>query len=243
MDVLAHGVRVCAAMGRTVLDALKRIPIFRELDAKALGDIAAIARAKAHQPRDEIFHQGDQSHSVFIIQAGYLKVFVSSPSGSLSTLAVMGAGEIFGELSLLDGGPRSASVTSMTRVELLVIDREPFLRLIEAQPRVGIAIMGVLARRLRRVSERSDDLAGMCVASRLAKQLLSLAENHGFRLGPSRLRLGVRMSQRELGELVGATRESVNKHLRAWQEESIVTEEGGYLAITNLDLLRSIAAD
>jgi CRP/FNR family cyclic AMP-dependent transcriptional regulator len=226
-----------------VLDSLKRIPIFRELEAGALAEIAQIARAKVYQPRVEVFQQGDLSDSVFIIQSGYLKVAVSSPGGSLSTLAVMGVGEIFGELSLLDGGPRSATVTAMSRTDLLVIDRESFLHLVEAQPRVGIAIMGVLARRLRRVSERSDDLTGMRVSNRLAKQLLSLAENHGVRVGPSRLRLGVKMSQRELGELVGATRESVNKHLRAWQEESVVTEESGYLVIVNLELLGAIAAD
>jgi CRP/FNR family cyclic AMP-dependent transcriptional regulator len=230
-------------MGRMVLDSLKRIPIFRELEAGALVEIAQIARAKVYKPRVQVFQQGDLSDSVFIIQSGYLKVAVSSPGGSLSTLAVMGVGEIFGELSLLDGGPRSATVTAMSRTDLLVIDREPFLHLLEAQPRVAIAIMGVLARRLRRVSERSDDLTGMRVSNRLAKQLLSLAENHGVRVGPSRLRLGVKMSQRELGELVGATRESVNKHLRAWQEESVVTEESGYLVITNLELLGSIAGD
>ena len=230
-------------MGRTVLDSLKQIPMFSELQAGARSEIARLARARSYQARDQIFRQGDDSDSVFIIESGYLKVAVSGPNGSLSTLAVMGAGEIFGELSLLDGGPRSATVTAMTRTDVLVIDRGPFLHLIEAQPRLGIAIMGVLARRLRRVSERSDDLTGMRVANRLAKQLLSLAENHGLRVGPSRLRLAVKMSQRELGELVGATRESVNKHLRAWQEESILTEESGYLAITNLALLRSIAAD
>jgi CRP/FNR family cyclic AMP-dependent transcriptional regulator len=230
-------------MGRMVAESLKRIPIFHELDAGALAEIAQIARAKVYPPRERVFRQGDEGDCVFIIQSGYLKVAVSGPNGSLSTLAVMGVGEIFGELSLLDGGPRSATVTAMTRSDLLAIDREPFLRLVEAQPRMGVAIMGVLARRLRRVSERSDDLTGMRVANRLAKQLLSLAESHGLRLGPSRLRLGVKMSQRELGELVGATRESVNKHLRAWQEESILEEESGYLAITNLELLRSIAAD
>jgi CRP/FNR family cyclic AMP-dependent transcriptional regulator len=230
-------------VGRLVLDSLKRIPIFRELESDALGEIAQIARAKVYQPRVQVFQQGDQSDSVFIIQSGYLKVAVSGPGGSLSTLAVMGVGEIFGELSLLDGGPRSGTVTTMSRTDLLAIDREPFLRLIEAQPRVGIAIMGVLARRLRRISERSDDLTGMRVSKRLAKQLLSLAENHGVRVGPSRMRLGVKMSQRELGELVGATRESVNKHLRAWQEEGVLSEENGFLVTTNLELLRAIAAD
>jgi CRP/FNR family cyclic AMP-dependent transcriptional regulator len=230
-------------MGRSVSEFLRRIPMFGELRSAEFEEVVALARPRRFKPREVVIRQGERGDSVFIIQVGYLKVFVSGANGTLTMLGVMGPGEVFGELSLLDGGPRSATVMAMTQGETLVIDRAAFLKLVEDRPRVAIGIMDLLARRLRRMSERSDDLSGLRVANRLAKQLLFLAENHSHRLGPSRLRLAVRMSQRELGELVGATRESVNKHLRAWQEEEILAADGGFLAITNLELLRAIAAD
>jgi len=230
-------------MVRGHVELLRKIPVFRALGAAHLAEVAALVHVEAMPPGRVVVRQGDRAENMFIIHSGYLKVLIAGRSGSLSTLGVMGAGEIFGELSLLDGGPRSATVMTMTRAKLVSLDREPFLRLVEARPPLATAIMAVLARRLRISSERSDDLKGMRVASRLAKQLLLLGDRHGHRLGPARLRLGIRLSQRELGELVGATRESVNKHLRVWREGRIVSDEDGYIAITNLRLLRSIAGD
>jgi CRP/FNR family cyclic AMP-dependent transcriptional regulator len=217
--------------------------VFREVDLAGLTELARLVRARVCRPHEVVVRQGDQGDCVFIINTGFLKVCVAGPSGSSSTLCVVGPGEIFGELSLLDGGPRSATVTAVTRAELVVLDRAPFLDLVASRPRVGIAIMEVLAGRVRRLSERSDDLTGLRVGSRLAKQLLTLAENHSHQLGPARLRLGVKLSQRELGEMVGATRESVNKNLSALRDGGVVADEGGYVVITNIDLLRSIAAN
>jgi CRP/FNR family cyclic AMP-dependent transcriptional regulator len=133
-------------------------------------------------------------------------------------------------------------VSAVTRAELMAIDRASFLRLFESRPRLGITIMEVVARRLRRLSERSEDLTSLPVANRLAKQLLQLAESHAFRVAPRRLRLALKLSQRELGELVGATRESVNKHLRQWKEEGVLEEENGFLVVAELERLRQIAA-
>ena len=230
-------------MDQRLYEALKDVPVFREVDPAGLTELARLARARICRPHEVVVRQGDQGDCVFIISTGFLKVCVAGPSGSMSTLCVVGPGEIFGELSLLDGGPRSATVTAITRADLVALDREPFLELLASRPRVAIAIMEVLARRVRRLSERSDDLTGMRVGSRLAKQLLLLAENHAHQLGPTRLRLGVKLSQRELGELVGATRESVNKNLSALRDGGAVADDGGYVVITNLDLLRSIAAN
>jgi CRP/FNR family cyclic AMP-dependent transcriptional regulator len=230
-------------MQRTTIDLLKKSPVFRELGAGHLAEVASLAQVTAHNPGQVIVRQGDHAESMFMIDSGFLKVLIEGRGGSLSTLGVMGEGEIFGELSLLDGGTRSATVTTMTRARLVSLDRDPFLRLVEARPQVAIGIMKVLARRLRVSSVRSDDLKGMRVANRLAKQILLLADRYKQETGPARLRVGIRLSQRELGELVGATRESVNKHLRAWRETGILTHDGGYITITDVALLRSIAVN
>jgi CRP/FNR family cyclic AMP-dependent transcriptional regulator len=229
-------------MTATTLESLRKVPVFREVDHRYLAELAALARARTFAAGTTIVRQGDPGDSVFVIKAGFLKVHVSGPSGAITTLGMMGAGEIFGELSLLDGGPRSATVTALTRAELISLEREPFLRTLEARPRTAIAVLEVIARRLRLLSERSDDIATMNLGSRLAKQLLLLATNHGHALGPGRLRLGVKLSQREIGELVGATRESVNKHLGLWKHEGVVGEESGYLVIRQVEVLRTMAA-
>jgi CRP/FNR family transcriptional regulator, cyclic AMP receptor protein len=215
---------------------------FRELDHELLGELTALVRSRQFAPREIVVQQGGPGDGLFIIHAGYLKVTVVGPTGTSCTLGIMGPGEMFGELSLLDGGPRSATVTAITRCDLGAIERQSFLRLFETRPNLGIALMEVVARRLRRLSERSEDLATLPVPTRLAKQLLHLADAHAIRLSRGRIRLAVPLSQRELGELVGATRESVNKTLRKWTQQGALDEESGYLIITDLDKLRRVAS-
>jgi CRP-like cAMP-binding protein len=222
-------------------DVLDRIPVFRDLEPRALAEVRALARRRTCAPQEIVFRQGDVGDGLYVIATGFLKASISGPTGTSTTLSIMGPSEMFGELSLLDGGARSATITAVTRADLLAIDREPFLQLFRSRPSVAIALVEVVARRLRRLSERSDDLTGLPVASRLAKQLLQLAESHAFRLTSARVRLAIRLSQRELGELVGTSRESVNKHLNHWKQKKLLTEDNGFLVITDLAQLRAIA--
>jgi CRP/FNR family transcriptional regulator, cyclic AMP receptor protein len=223
-------------------EVLHRIPVFRDLDPRSLAEIRSLARRRSFKPQEVVFRQGDVGDGLYLIATGFLKVTISGPTGTTTTLSLMGPNEMFGELSLLDGGPRSATVTAVTRAELLSIDREPFLQVFKSRPSVAIALVEVVARRLRRLSEKSDDVSGLPVASRLAKQLLLLAESHAFRVAPTRVRLAIRLSQRELGELVGTSRESVNKHLGRWKQRRILDEDNGFLVVTDIEQLRAIAA-
>jgi CRP-like cAMP-binding protein len=220
---------------------LTSVSVFRELDRALLQQIATLVRPRQFAPREIVVQQGDPGDGLFIINSGYLKVTLAGPTGTSSTLSIMGPSEMFGELSLLDGGARSATVTAITRCDLGAIERQSFLRLFESRPNLGIALMEVVAKRLRRLSERSDDLATLPVPSRLAKQLLQLAGAHAVRVSARRVRLAVPLSQRELGELVGATRESVNKYLRQWKKIGALDEESGYLVITDLERLRLLS--
>jgi CRP/FNR family cyclic AMP-dependent transcriptional regulator len=228
-------------MKRSAVDALSRMPDFRMLGGDAISKLAAVAKFATYLRGQIVFLQGEVGNSLFAIDSGYLKVSVLGSSGTLSTLGVMGPGEIFGEMSLLDGGPRSATVTALTRATLVTIDGRPFWDLIRATSPIGAAMFELLARRLRVLTERSDDLTILSVGGRLAKQTLLLARRHGIAVGPGRLRVGIKLSQQELGEMIGATRESVNKHLRIWEDENVLKKEGGYLVILNLPLLQSMA--
>jgi CRP-like cAMP-binding protein len=241
MDSAAGFVRASAKMKRLAVEALARIPDFRRLGEQAMAELAAVARISTYLRGQTVVLQGEPGNCLFAIDTGYLKVSVLGRSGTLSTLGVMGPGDVFGEMSLLDGGPRSATVAALTRATLVTIDRGPFLELVRAVSPVGAAMFELLARRLRVVTERSDDLTVLTVGGRLAKQILLLARRHGTPVGPDRLRIGIRLSQQELGEMIGATRESVNKHLRIWEEEDVLKKEGGHLVILNLPLIESMA--
>jgi CRP-like cAMP-binding protein len=171
--------------------------------------------------------------------SGHLKVVSAGADGRDTGLNIMGPGELIGEVPLLDGGPRSATVQALEPCELLVIRREPFLRLIESSPKIAIELLRVLAQRLRRLTERSEDIAFLRVGSRLAKRIVSLAGEYGESHPGGGVRVTVKLSQQELGELVNATRESVNKHIKAWEDEGILSQESGHVVILDLHRLRN----
>jgi CRP-like cAMP-binding protein len=214
---------------------------FPELEAPHLKALARVATIRRCRPREVVIRQNEPGDSLFVIAAGFFNVNVSGPDGGTRALGVMGPCEMFGELSLVDGAPRSATVVAHTRGELVCIQRDAFVERLAKSPVLALAVMQILARRIRRLTERCDDLVGLRVGSRLAKQILLLAEGHGLWTGTERVRISIRLSQQELGDLVGASRESVNFHLRLWETEKVLSREGGYLVIINVPLMRSLA--
>ena len=187
-----------------------------------------------------VFRQGDVGDGLFVIATGFLKVAVSGPTGTSTTLSIMGPSEMFGELSLLDGGPRSATVTAMTRAELLAVDREPFLKLFKSRPSVAIALVELVARRLRRLSERSDDVTAMPVSNRLAKQLLQLAESHAFRASLRRACAWPSASRSARWASWWAPRARASTSTSAaGSNKRILDEESGFLVVTDLERLRA----
>ena len=151
-------------------------------------------------------------------------------------LTIMHDGDVFGEIALLDGKERTANATALTDCELLVVPRGPFLELLERRPDIGIGLLIVLCDRLRRTDERVEDLAFLDLETRIAKTLLRLAieaeaESEVF----ASSRLGVKISQRALGELVGGSREGVNKVLYDWKRSGIIEIERGSIVICDRD--------
>jgi CRP-like cAMP-binding protein len=155
----------------------------------------------------------------------------------------MSDGEVFGEVALLDGGKRSATCTALEPCELLVIDRVQFMHLLEDSPSIAVKLLHVLAQRLRRLSQRSEDAAFLDVPSRLARSLLDLATRFGERqrAPASGICIALRLSQQELGELVGATRESVNKHLSDWTRQGFLKLRDGRMVISDIESVRRLA--
>ena len=171
---------------------------------------------------------------------GRAKVTAQGADGADTAINVMGPGEVFGEIGILDGQPRSATVTTLEECEMAVVDECAFHGLLAASPPVAVKLLAVLAGRIRELTLRVEDRAFLDVPARLAKQLLWLAGNHGTESG-GRVRIELKLSQRELGDFISATRESVNKNLRDWSRSGFIKHERDYLEILDLDALRAIA--
>jgi CRP-like cAMP-binding protein len=179
---------------------------------------------------------------LFAIVRGKLKVVSCGPDGRDTVLGIMAEGEVFGEVALIDGGTRSATVTAIEPCELLLIERERFLSLLQGSPSISIKLLVVLAKRLRRLSQRSEDAAFLDVPSRLARSLLDLASRFGERRAPSSdICITLKLSQQELGDLVGATRESVNKHLSDWTRQGFLRVQSGRMIISDIESVRRLA--
>jgi len=217
------------------------IPLFATLEPDARKLIARLIRVRRYSARQTVFWEGEQGGALFVTLSGYLKAVTTGAEGKETLLNVMGPGEVIGELSVLDGQPRSASVVALETSQLATIERDPLLDVLRASPNLAIRLVEVLAQRLRNLSKRCENISSMDIPSRLADVLVTLAEKHGQPAGRD-VRIPVRLSQQDLGSMVGATRESVNKQLRHWTHDGVLKQEAGRVIITNFDALRSLAS-
>jgi CRP/FNR family transcriptional regulator, cyclic AMP receptor protein len=221
---------------------MRSIPFFRDLDETSLSALAVCARVRRCAPREDIVRQDMPADAVYVINQGRAGVSIATRDGAAVTICELGPGEIVGEISLLDGGPPSATVTAMTPMELVGIGHRAFLDLLEQRPKIAVALLPILASRLRRLTSWADDLAGLPLPARLAKCLLGILSEHGQQVGPSRMRISRKISQQDIASRIGATRESINKHIRRLELLGVITQEAGHLVVTDLARLQ-VAAD
>jgi CRP-like cAMP-binding protein len=215
-----------------------RIPLFSALQAEERGLVAKLIRLRRYGARQVVVRQGDVGGALFLSISGYFKAVSTSREGKDVLLSIMGPGEVFGELSVLDGQPRSATVVTLEPSVLAFIERAPLLHLLEESPSLAIRLLEVLAQRLRNLTKRCETISSQDVPKRLARALISLADDHG-QVSGSGVRIPVRLSQQDLGNMVGATRESVNKQLRHWTQTGVVQRESGCVIIADLPALRA----
>jgi CRP/FNR family cyclic AMP-dependent transcriptional regulator len=225
-----------------IRDMLKRIRLFSELGDDELTQIASIAQRRRHDPHKVIVRQGDVNGDMYYVVKGLLKVTACDSHGREIVMNLLKSGDSFGEIALLDGRARSATVTTIDPCELLEIRRADFFRLLARFPSINTALLMAMAQLVRRLTERAEDNAFLDVRARLAKWLGDLADNHGTPLGPRQVALSVKLSQQELGDMVQATRESVNKCLREWTKEGIIQQNGRQLIIEDRQRLRELAS-
>jgi CRP/FNR family cyclic AMP-dependent transcriptional regulator len=191
---------------------LARVPLFAALDAESAASLEATMTRRTLARGHAVFREGDAGDRLFVILDGKVKISRAAPDGRENLLAVLGTAEMFGELSLFDPGPRTASATTVTASTLASLDHDDLRPLLIERPGVAVQLLKALAQRLRRTNEAMADLVFTDVPGRVAKALLDLSAKFGVpEDGNTRVRHD--LTQEELAQLVGASRETVNKAL------------------------------
>ena len=211
-------------------ELLARLPLFAGLAPREIDALVAVTRSRSIAAREELFHKGDAGTQVYAVVHGALKIVTTSEEGDDLVFNLLGPGAVIGEVAVLCNAERSASVVALSACELLVIERRDLFAFLRSHPDASLALMAVLAQRVRSLSELLEDTLFLNLPVRLAKKLVALAGSHGQRT-PEGVRIDLKLSQGEWGDLVGATRESINKQLRAWTETGLITLEQGYVVI------------
>ncbi len=219
---------------------LANVELFSGFSDTQLEALAAVARIKTLGRREELFHKGDRGGEVYVVAEGKLKVLTTSTSGDDVVFSILGAGEVFGEVALLGATPRTATVSAIEECRLLVIDRREFMSFLKTNPDVSVKLLSVLATRLKRISELVEDTLFLNLPMRLAKKLSSLSRVYGERVADG-IRIDLKLSQEEWGDLVGTTRESVNKQVRKWTDAGILRIDDGYVVIVDPVELEKLA--
>ena len=191
---------------------------FGQLGPADRDSLIARARLEHYPSGREIFAKGSPGRSMVAVVSGSVRISSTSAGGKEVVLAIVHAGEIFGEIALLDGGERTADATAMTDCDLLVIDHRDFVPFLERRSDVCLLLLKLLCQRLRRTNSYVEEALFEQLGGRVAKALLRLAADEGTGDGP----ISLHLSQQELAQMIGATRESVNKQLHVWQRAGLV---------------------
>lgn len=225
-------------------ELLKGVDLFSALDDTQLDVMAAMVIEKSFRKGEIILHEDDDSsQSLFIIAKGEVKVVLTAEDGREAILASLKEGEFFGEMSLLDGEPRSATVRAVEDSRLLTIRREEFLNVMRKQPDLSLTLLGEMSRRLRKSNRQISSLALMRVYGRVAATLLQLMEERGIRTktkdGKSIIIVKDKPTQQFIADMSGTTRETVSRVLNFFQKKGYIVLDGKDLLILHEEELKT----
>ena len=215
--------------------ALKAVPFFTQLSDRELDVIRAVASEKHYPKNAVVLTEGEMGDSLYMIQSGKVKVFIGDEDGREIILKILGPGMFFGEMSMIDKQPRSASVTTLESSVFQVLTHVMFEKCVEQEPRIATMVMQILAHRVREADKKIGTLALMDVYGRVASTLLELAVyNNG------KLMVGEKLSQQDLANMVGASREMVNRILKDLSDRGFIMVESKSITIINRELPPSL---
>lgn len=214
--------------------------LLRHLKPDELSRLAASATVTHHPAHATIFQKGDTGTSMMAVIRGRVKICTYSADGKELVLNIIGQGGLFGEIALLDGQARSGDAVTLEPTDLLVLERNRLLPFLTGNPEIATRLIAVLCQRLRQTSEHLEDALLREAPSRVARGLLRLAITFG-REEPAGVRLDIKLSQQQIGSLIGISRESVNKYLGEWSRAGYIAVSGGMITIRDRDALEDIS--
>ncbi len=216
-------------------DFLATVSLFQGLDREELVRFAEIARERSYPKGSVILFEDDPGDSLYIVRTGRVKVVKVGEDGREVILGWLGVGDHFGELSLIDGQPRSAHVIAVDEAQMIILRREDFRRRVEESPAVAWALLSALSRRLRRADEQIGGLVLLDVPGRVARLLLDAVGE------PNGTTIEKRLTHQTIAQMIGASRETVSRTMRDFQERGLISVRGRQIAVANRAGLEAVA--
>jgi CRP-like cAMP-binding protein len=217
---------------------LAQVPLFSHLPDEGLDELGQKLQRRRFEREQIIFHKNDPGSTLYIIISGKVKIVLPSAEGEAVLVALLSTGDFFGELSLFDGEPRSATSIASEPTDILTLDQEDLFEYLRGNPNAAEEIFSELSLRLRRTDELLSDAAFCNLSTRLSKRILDLAERYGQPNEEGNTRINMRLRQQDLADMVGATRESVNKMLKTYKLKNLLSIKRGYITILDEGALR-----
>ena len=212
------------------VELLEQAPLFSVLHPTDIRTLASRFHPVRYGRGEVIFREGEPAERLFLIEAGRVKLSIASPTGQELLIGVLGRGQIFGELEVIDRGQRAMDARAMEDAFLYALAADVFWTMLENKPALARRLLELMARRLRRADQTSQDLVFFDAPTRLARRLLQLAEEHGEPVGSGEesVKIVVRVTQEELAQMIGVTRESANRLVASFTERGWIDWNDGY---------------
>lgn len=222
-------------MTSTTADFLGTVPLFSGLTREELESFAELARERSYPRGSVILFENDPGDSLLVVRSGRVKVVLIGEDGREVILAVLGVGQHFGELALIDEQPRSAHVIAMEDAALIVLRREDFRKRVESSPTVAWSLLAELSRRLRRADDKIGGLVLLDVPGRIARLLLDFAEESGSE------QIEKSLTHQTIAQMIGASRETVSRAMKDFQEAGWISVERRRISLANRPALEQRA--
>lgn len=218
-------------------ELLKKVSLFAALDDQALARLASNLRRRQFRKDTIIFHKDQAGDALYLVESGHVRIFLPTESGEELTVEIARVGDVFGELALLDGRPRSASAETLEDTSTHVLSREDFQRFLSATPEFANSLIALLSTRIRQITEYAESLAFLDIHGRVARVLLQMAERHGTKTNNG-TEIDFDLTQAELASMIGATRERVNRALTSFRSQGLIELQGKKVVLLDPARLR-----
>lgn len=221
----------------TPIEILKQSPLFNSLENADLEGLVSSMRVQSLKQGQTLFYKGDEGTALYIIKRGAIKIVLPSKIGDEIIVTIFTVNDFFGEMALLDGEPRSANAVAIEPTEVFVLNRNNFLSFLKSNINAIRSILSSLSKRLRLTDEFLEDTCFLSISARLAKKLVELAESHGKK-EEDIVNIDLNLTQKELGDMIGATRESTNKELKMLRDRGLISTDGYRIKIHDMVRLK-----